>query len=543
MVSMWGSKKKDDDSSDVPSNIANNDGGGSSRPASSDFRNSHEANERTGLISNSQRPRGDGYLDPDDPAISADNLWTVRFIRTFTVLFAAITGLWFAVLFVSIFVSPPGLNTRGSGFTDFAYTCLTLGLLLTTLLFFKLPSLAMRVLLGVVSFLLLVDMIIIVSVKRIRQEENWVGIASVVWAVLMGFWCILTDRVVEWGKHEEEERLTGRPETKRTLKEWLGVFTATIILAVYIAIAVLMTATLILRSIDAGLEPDGERFYVDSDKYEVHLACFGTVTNTNGMPDPTIMIESGEEPSEHDFEHWAYNAVQNGTISRYCYWDRPGYAWSDDAPSPHSAGMSADALSEALAKAGETGPWISVSAGFGSIVARIWAARQVNKLTGIMMIDPWHEDILNRLASPSKGFTIWGYGILSPLGIQRLGGALFNGRTKEDRVYGRSVMQTGKFLKVKLQENLVADSLSKSEVSSARTIQSRKTPLVVVSSGIEAGRDTEWSRKQDDMSHYTDNLVAYDIVSKAPHQVWQTYEGRQAMEKGLGELMEAAKSR
>ncbi|OCK93627.1 uncharacterized protein K441DRAFT_677934 [Cenococcum geophilum 1.58] len=55
-------------------------------------------------------------------------------------------------------------------------------------------------------------------------------------------------------------------------------------------------------------------------------------------------------------------SCENSTISRYCYWDRPGYAWSDNAPSLHSAGVSADALSEALARAGEEGPWILVSA-------------------------------------------------------------------------------------------------------------------------------------------------------------------------------------
>ncbi|GAB7364142.1 hypothetical protein MBLNU230_g4693t1 [Neophaeotheca triangularis] len=510
-----------------------------------------EATERDRLLpSNPRPPHSDGYLDPDDPAVSPYNLWSVRIVRYITVLFLVISFLWWTLLLVSIFVSPPGLHTRGSGFFDFSYTTLTAGNLLCSLLFFSAPSRAMRAAQAVLAVLLLVDLIIIVSVPRIRAEEGAPGVASVGWATLMSIWCVVVDRVVYYGKREEEERLTGRAETRHTLKQWMAILLATIILVIYAAIVVLMTGTLILRARDATLEMDGERYFVDGNKYEVHLACIGNVTyststvlnpETNIQEEketrnPTILLEAGENPLEYDFEHWAYAAYQNGTIDRYCYWDRPGYAWSDNAPSPHSAGMSADNLAEALAIAGEEGPWILVSAGYGSIVSRIFSARHFRDVVGIMMIDPLHEDLLHRLASPGRGFLLWAWGIISPLGIQRLGGALFEGRTREDRVYGRQAYQGGKFIKAQLQENLVADSLSKNEVVSARTIQAADTPLVVVSSALSDRKDDEWRRKQEDLTKVTDNLVGWDEVRKAPHFVWRTLEGRQVMEKRLGEL-------
>lgn len=309
---------------------------------------------------------------------------------------------------------------------------------------------------------------------------------------------------------------------------------------VYIVIVVFMTATLILRARDATLEMDGKRIYVDGNKYQIHLACVGNVTqNSYGERVPTVLLEAGENPVEYDFEHWAYAAYQNGTIDRYCYWDRPGYAWSDNAPSPHSAGMSADALSEALAIEGEEGPWILVSAGYGSIVSRIFSARHVRNIAGIMMVDPLHEDLLHSIASPGRGFILWAWGIISPLGIQRVLGALFSGRTREDRVYGKSAYQGGKFIKAQLQENLVADSLTKNEVSSARTIQSPDVPLVVISSGIHTRTNSEWDRKQRDLTKLTDNLISWDVVNKAPHEVWHTYDGRTIMEKRLGEIVKA----
>lgn len=472
--------------------------------------------------------------------VSPYNLWTVRFLRYLTVLFAALTFIWWVLMLVSIFVTPPYMNTRGSGFTDFAYASLTLGNLLVALIFFSGPSKALRINMGIIAFLLLVDVIIIASVSRIRNDEGWPGVTSAIWALLIAVWCVITDRVVAWGKREEEERLTGRPETKRTLKEWIGVFVEATILFVFIAITVLLTATLILRAIDAGLPYSGERYSVDGGKYAVHLACVGDAKDPKGNKVTTILLEAGDTPSEGPFAQWAYSAVQNGTISRYCYWDRPGYAFSDNAPSPHSAGMSADALSEALALAGESGPWISVSAGYGSLVGRIFAARHHREVTGIMLIDPLHEDLLHRIGSPMAGFSLWGYGIISPLGIQRIGGAIFGGKTKEDRTYGRSVWQTGRFLKAKLQENLVAESLTKSEVSSSRNIQSAKTPLVVISSGIENRRDEDWERKQRDLTKITDNLVSWDQVEGAGHEVYKSYDGRQIMEKRLGQLLKAS---
>lgn len=544
---MWKGGKKDQQnggqlSVEPPHPIQDDGASRSSRRSHEPSRRSaEEPTERTRLLVNHRPPpSAEGYLDPDDPAVSPYNLWSVRAMRYLTILFLIISFLWWVLLLVSIFVSPPGLYTRGSGFFDFAYTCLTIGNLLVATIFFVTPAKGIRITTAIIAVLLAVDVIIILAVPRVRLEEGWVGIASVVWAFVMAVWCILTDRVVAYGKREEEERLTGRAETRRTLREWVAVSVATVLTVIFILIVLLMTATLGIRSQDATLKMYGDRILVDGDKYAVHLACVGNVSHTGGSKDPTILLEAGEEPLEYDLEHWAYAAYQNGTISRYCYWDRPGYAFSDNAPSPHSAGMSADALSEALARTGEEGPWILVSAGTGSLVSRIFSSRHLKQVTGLLLIDPFHEDLLHRIGNPSRGFMLWAWGIISPLGTVRLAGALFKGRTREDRVYGRNAYQSGKFIKAQLQENLIADSLTKNEVASARHIQSADTPLAIVSSGIEVRKDAEWERKQKDLTTLTDNLVSWDVVNKAPHQVWKTLEGRTAMEKRLRHLVKAA---
>ena len=452
-----------------------------------------------------------------------------------------ISFLWWVLLLVSTFVSPPMMHSRGSGFFDFSYTTLTLGNLLVAILFFSTPSKAMEWGSLIVAFFLLVDMIIILAVTRLRVEEGWVGIASVIWATLIALYNVLTDRVVAWGKKEEEQRLTGRKETRRSLREWCAVLTASVLMVLMIIVSIFLTATLILRSRDAGLAPPGKRYYVDGEKYQLHLHCLGNVTyDAEGNQRPTVLLEGGENPVEDSLETWLYNAYNNGTIDRYCYYDRPGLGWSDNAPSPHSAGMTADAFSEALVRADERAPWILVSAGVGGIYSRIFSSRHPGQVKGMMLIDALHEDLLHTIAGPTRGFTLWARGIISPIGYDRLFGAIFKGRTTQDRVYGRSAYQGGKFIKAKLQENLVADSLTKNEASQARTIQGDKTPLVVVSSAMSVRLDNEWERKQRDLTTITGKLVSWDIVGGAPHEVWRTYEGRKILEKRLGELTKSA---
>jgi hypothetical protein len=244
-------------------------------------------------------------------------------MRYLTILFLIVTFLWWILLLVSIFVSPPGMHSRGSGFFDFAYTCLTLGNLLVVTIFFVVPAKGLRITTAIIALFLAVDMILILAVPRLRLEEGWVGIASVVWALVMSIWCIATDRVVAYGKREEEERLTGREESRRTLKEWLAVLAAVVLTVVFIVIVILMTATLSIRSIDAGLKMYGERILVDGDKYAVHLACVGNKNTTSGDKVTTVLLEAGENPLEYDLEHWAYAAYKNETIDRYCYWVSP----------------------------------------------------------------------------------------------------------------------------------------------------------------------------------------------------------------------------
>ncbi|KAK7745313.1 hypothetical protein SLS53_002809 [Cytospora paraplurivora] len=516
-----------------------NDRAAEARQSESYEEDAPPANEHTRLLPN--RLDGDvpprGYLSPDDPAVTPYNLFAVRFTRYLTIFFTIITFLWWVLQLVSVFITPPGLFTRGSGFFGFSYASVSLTILIVSLLFFAAPSRATRVLSVVISVLLLANVIIILAVQKTRHEEAWAGIASATWALLMSVWALVADQTVKWGKKEEEERLTGRPESRRTLLEWTEVLLSTIGFAVLTVAAVLLTLTLILRALDAKVAPPGELYWVDGDKYQIHLYCNGNKTDTQGNTLPTVLFEGGEDPVEDGLWQFADNALNNGSFSRYCFADRPGLAWSDTAPSPFSASQATEALSEALARAGEEGPWILASAGIGSIYSRVFSSRHGDEVKGLVLIDPLHEDLLYKVGKPGRGFMLWLRGIISPLGIDRIPGALFKGRTSKDRIFGKSSYQTGKQIFAKLQESLVADSLTKRDVASSRAIQVPDVPVVVISSAIQVRTDREWENKQRDLTHLTGNLHDWDIVNKAPHQVWKTLNGREVIERRIKQLV------
>lgn len=132
------SKNKDDDGHDAQEHREPTDSAEQAPP-----------DEHTRLLPNrvdSSRDSNRVLLTPDDPAVSPYNLWSIRILRYLTLLFTAVTFVWWVLLLVSVFATPPGLHTRGSGFLAFGFTTLTMANLGFVLIFFGVPSKAVRIL-------------------------------------------------------------------------------------------------------------------------------------------------------------------------------------------------------------------------------------------------------------------------------------------------------------------------------------------------------------------------------------------------------------
>lgn len=108
-------------------------------------------NEHTRLLPNRINSSQVPLLSPDDPAVSPYNLWSIRLLRYLTILFTLITFVWWVIVLVSVFATPPGFHTRGSIFSSYGFASLALANMLFTLIFFIVPSKSVRFLVGFMS--------------------------------------------------------------------------------------------------------------------------------------------------------------------------------------------------------------------------------------------------------------------------------------------------------------------------------------------------------------------------------------------------------
>jgi small-conductance mechanosensitive channel len=169
MANLWGSSNKNNNTND------NGDTASSVRDSGDHER---APDEHTRLLPN-RVESSHNYLSPDDPAVSPYNLWSVRIVRYLTVFLALVTFIWWVIQLVSVFVTLPGFHTRGSGFFAFSFASVALANLLFTLVFFAIPSKAVRVLSVIMGGVLLINAVLLLSVEKTRHEEGWVGMASV----------------------------------------------------------------------------------------------------------------------------------------------------------------------------------------------------------------------------------------------------------------------------------------------------------------------------------------------------------------------------
>lgn len=451
--------------------------------------------------SNSQRPSEQNertrLIPTDDDAVSITpyNLLIVRNMRRLTVLFLIISSLWWIFNLITVFFTFSNkIHSRGSGFTQLSFATISVFLLLFNLMFFSTPSKADRILALSISVFLFVDFVIIIAVGKLRTDEGWIGISSVLWAMLMGVWTVLTDRVVEYGKVEEEERVLGYVQSRRTLSEWFKVLVNLLAFSILLIVVFFTWMTLILRCHDGTLPAPGQKHWVNGNSYQVHIACHG-----NASSKPTIFLEGGELSVEYGMLPWALQAQEQYHLGRVCYWDRPGFGWSDNAPSPTSTGVIADALSEALIEAEIDGPFVLAAHGVGGLYSRVFAARHALDIKGLLLIDTLHEDLLPTIGNPGNSFALLLRGFLSPLGIDRLVLWIFGGRSREDRTWGRTAFRGGRWTKARLQESLQT-GMSFNEVLAARAILPKDIPITVVAAGKEIKRDKVWAEKQLDLS-------------------------------------------
>lgn len=131
-------------------------------------------------------------------------------------------------------------------------------------------------------------------------------------------------------------------------------------------------------------DPPGE--LVDVGPAELHLYC-------TGMGRPTVVLEAGATGFA---QSWAWIQHDVSASTRTCSYDRAGLGWSENGTARHDGRSIARNLNALLARAGEPRPYVLVGHSMGGAFVRIFADTYPEQVAGLVLLDPVHEDQLDR---------------------------------------------------------------------------------------------------------------------------------------------------
>jgi pimeloyl-ACP methyl ester carboxylesterase len=220
---------------------------------------------------------------------------------------------------------------------------------------------------------------------------------------------------------------------------------------------------------------------VDIGGYRLHLWC-------TGSGEPTVVLDTGLGGTSFD---WGGVQPAVARFARVCSYDRAGMGYSDAGPGPRTAQQIANEL-KALQERGDVRqPAILVGASVAAWNVRLFASAHEDRVAGIVLVDPRHEQQGPRLAAAGDRETPpwieWVTRlapVLGHLGIARVAGV---GPGPSPSVLSPAVRGFAQATRFRAASLIAASSeLGSAQESAEQVARSRRmlnVPLVIVSAG------------------------------------------------------------
>lgn len=317
---------------------------------------------------------------------------------------------------------------------------------------------------------------------------------------------------------------------KHTIKEWIDIAfrnSTKIILAVLLFFTVLNT---FLFVIDTHNTNDNE--FVWTDDYEInsiHLKCYGIEfrdEKNTSRNQPIVLYEHGGEETSYTSAKWIEELYQEGSVQSYCVYDRFGYGLSDSVRAPVSVKTASEALRYALIEEKNiTGPFVAVGFDYGGLVSRHFAAENKDRCSGLMLIDSWHEELLNKRygnngardkklearVGKRNSWNTWFKGLWSTLGIDLYYSVFIRHEGSKERIFGKTLPHQGKFLRMKYLESIGNSLLSYKDMLETNS-KLANIKLSVVSSKDMIRRASIWGDWQRKLTKLSRNTKEWKII-------------------------------
>lgn len=158
--------------------------------------------------------------------------------------------------------------------------------------------------------------------------------------------------------------------------------------------------TAVLDAVDRRqVQPPGELLEL-ADGRLLHL----DVAGPEGAPDtardgPTVVLEAGAGGTAATFAWLQSELAEQATVVAY---DRAGYGFSEASDHPVDAASTARDLRLGLELVGIDGPVVLVGHSLGAGYARVFAASYPDRVAGMVLLDPVHEEQLEQLGAEER---------------------------------------------------------------------------------------------------------------------------------------------
>jgi pimeloyl-ACP methyl ester carboxylesterase len=119
-----------------------------------------------------------------------------------------------------------------------------------------------------------------------------------------------------------------------------------------------------------------------------------------GRGSPTVILESGFGATS---QAWAMTQPRIAAVTRVCAYDRAGYGFSDPGPMPRDGAAIARDLDNGLKAARIGGPYVVVGHSAGGLYARLFAARRLKEVVGLVFVDSSVEHQVQRVQAVVGG--------------------------------------------------------------------------------------------------------------------------------------------
>jgi pimeloyl-ACP methyl ester carboxylesterase len=172
----------------------------------------------------------------------------------------------------------------------------------------------------------------------------------------------------------------------RTIFRWIGrIIAGLFVLFLGLIIVGLIRESTARNKYHTEFPAPGEMITVDD--HAIHLYCVGEGT-------PTVVFES--DLDQYGSLSWMPVQEEVGKLTRACSYDRAGIMWSESGPRPRDGETIAAELKAVLDTAGEEGPYVLVGHAFGGAYIRIFAGRYPDDVSGMVLVESSHPEMLTR---------------------------------------------------------------------------------------------------------------------------------------------------